>query len=75
MGCLLLNSENKLGKKKKKEGKKRNRNADRGSNKYSKQGQIENLSLAFDTEEDLRIYFQELYEKYLGKCLCSIVVK
>ena len=39
--------------------------------KYSNQGQNENLSQAFDTEKDLRNHFQELYEKHLGKYLCS----
>ena len=39
--------------------------------KYSNQGQNVNLTLAFDTEKDLRNYFQELHEKHLGKDLCS----
>lgn len=39
--------------------------------KYSNLGQNENLSQAFDTEKDLINYFQELYEKQLGKYLCS----
>ena len=39
--------------------------------KYSNQGQSENLSQAFDTEKDLRNHFQEIYEKHLGKYLCS----
>lgn len=49
---LLLNSENKLGKKK----RKRNRNADRG-NKVQQLGQNENLNLVSDTEKDLETTF------------------
>lgn len=68
MDSPLLNSENKLGKKKK---RKKIGMLMGEVTKYSNQGQNENLSQAFDTEKDLRNHFQELYEKHLGKYLCS----
>lgn len=69
MNSPLLNSENKLGKGKKKK-KKETGVLTKEVTKYSNHEQYENFSLAFDTEKDLRKYFQELYEKCLGKCLC-----